>query len=470
MNGCGRSARVWTVGLLLGCSQGAGAPSTSPTQMDGAIERPDTDSTSAPAERDDASARRPTMDAGSSRQPVEPARDAKRPDASAAGASMQRDGATAPGMAVPHAPVGPVDGKDVLLVANKDVGTVELYDAKSFAKLASVNVIPDGKEPQDPAHAPIYAGIVLIEGLNYAQHVLVSVDGTTLYVARGWLGDVVAIELATGSIMWRLQTSSFRADHMALSPDGSRLFVSALSADQVQVIDPARGSFVGSFPTGTWPHGMEFSHDGSKLYTGSIGNIVLPEGMQGRYELTVTDPSTLKVLQTFTFEAGIRPFVLTHDDKLMYTQLSWFHGIAEVELASGRTLRKTELPVSEDAKQVARSDYPNDAAHHGLAISHDGAVLCAAGTLSDYVALVDRASFELIKTIPVGDEPGWTVTSLDGQYCFAGARGAKSISVISYAEQRELARIPVGGLPQHLLLAKIPSRVLNALAPSSPLP
>lgn len=146
----------------------------------------------------------------------------------------------------------------------------------------------------------------------------------------------------------------------------------------------------------------------------------------------------------------------------MYTQLSWLHGLVEVDLATGRTLRELELPVSDDAMQVARADYPNDAAHHGLALSKDGATLCAAGTLSDYVALVDRASLELVKSIPVGDEPGWTVTSLDGQYCFAGSRGTHTVSVISYAEQEEVARIPLGGLPQHLLVARIPESVLVA--------
>lgn len=168
------------------------------------------------------------------------------------------------------------------------------------------------------------------------------------------------------------------------------------------------------------------------------------------------------MLQTFTFPAGIRPFVITHDDKLLYTQLSWFHGLAEVDLETGSTLRQLELPLSEDARQLPRADYPNDAAHHGLALSHDGSVLCAAGTLSDYVALVERSSLELITTIPVGDEPGWTVTSRNGQYCFVASRGTHTASVISYAEQKEVAQFPVEGLPQHLLVAEIPDRVLRA--------
>ena len=452
MGRVGRATFALVLGWTVGCSPKSAEPSAV-TVSDGAIGS----APPPPAQQ---------LEAGTGA-----GMDAAAPPSSAPSSEPEggaaRDASPGDAAIVTSPPTDPADAalattRDVLLVANKDVGAVELFDAKSFAKLGSLNVIPDGKDPQDPFHAPIYAAIVLVEGLNYAQHILVAPDGATLYVARGWLGDVTAFDLASKKQKWRLQTTSFRADHMALNADGSRLFVSALSADQVQVIDPVKGAFVGMFPTGTWPHGMELSHDGKRLYTGSIGNILLAEGMQGRYELTVTDPSSLKTTQAFTFDAGIRPFVIGHDDKLMYTQLSWFHGLAEVDLTSGATLRQLELPISSDAQQLPRADYPNDAAHHGLAMSHDGETLCAAGTLSDYVALVSRSSMTLLKSIPVGDEPGWTVTSPDGQYCFVGSRGEKTISAISYAELKEVARFPVGGLPQHLLVAKIPESVLRA--------
>jgi DNA-binding beta-propeller fold protein YncE len=447
-------ARACTLGVVIGCNSRA-------AESDGSAVQP------APSPPGNQVA--PGTGGPSGSTSMDPLTGAPQPsqpspsDGGVANTQLPSDSAVAQTGTVGHSDAGQAqDGRDVLLVANKDVGTVALFDARTFAPLGTVNVIPDGKDPQDMMHAPIYAAIVLVEGLNYAQHILVSPDGATLYVARGWLGDVVAIDLASRTLKWRLQTTSFRADHMALSHDGRSLFVSALSADQVQRIDPDKGAFVGTFATGTWPHGMEFSHDRSKLYTGSIGNILFPEGLQGRYELTATDPSTLKVLQTFSFDAGIRPFVISHDDKRMYTQLSWLHGLAEIDLATGTTTRKLELPISDDARQVPRADYPNDAAHHGLAQSDDGEVLCAAATLSDYVALVASSSFTLSKTIPVGDEPGWTVTSLDGQHCFVGSRGSKTVSAISYAEQKEVARFPAGGLPQHLVVARIPERVLRA--------
>src|SRR5437588_9709143 len=96
--------------------------------------------------------------------------------------------------------------------------------------------------------------------------------GRTLYVSRGYLGDVAAFDIASRRLLWRLEVSGVRADHIALSPDGRRLFVSALTANEVQVIDTARHVFVGSFPTGDWPHVLEFTADSRYIVNGSLGN------------------------------------------------------------------------------------------------------------------------------------------------------------------------------------------------------
>ena len=39
---------------------------------------------------------------------------------------------------------------------------------------------------------------------------------------------------------------------------------------------------------------------------------------------------------------------------------------------------------------MPREQYVNDSAHHGLSMDEAGTTLCAAGTMDDYAALVDR--------------------------------------------------------------------------------
>lgn len=63
---------------------------------------------------------------------------------------------------------------------------------------------------------------------NYAQDTDASPEGGTLYVSRGYLGDVAAFDLTTGRLLWTRSLETLRADHMTRTPDGNSLFVSAM--------------------------------------------------------------------------------------------------------------------------------------------------------------------------------------------------------------------------------------------------
>src|SRR3954447_21397464 len=85
--------------------------------------------------------------------------------------------------------------RDVLFVGNSGDGTVDLIDAHTFQRLGVVNVSPDGDTPQDPVQALAYPALVSKVGINYVQDLALSPDGQTLYVSRGYLGDVAAFSL-----------------------------------------------------------------------------------------------------------------------------------------------------------------------------------------------------------------------------------------------------------------------------------
>jgi YVTN family beta-propeller protein len=56
----------------------------------------------------------------------------------------------------------------------------------------------------------------------------------------------------------------------------------------------------------------------------------------------------------------------------------------------------------------------------------------------------------------VPDAPSWAANSPDGRHCFVASTRANTVSAISYAEAREVARIPVGQGPKYLLGARVP--------------
>jgi hypothetical protein len=153
-------------------------------------------------------------------------------------------------------------------------------------------------------------------------------------------------------------------------------------------------------------------------------------------------------------------------------QLSYLNGFVVLDLRTGRR-RTVELPLSPAAARLSPADYPNKAAHHGIALSADGRTVCALGTISDYAALVPLRGRGPYTIVPVGTAPGEAITSRDGRYCIAVSRGptalnrprvrdGDSVSVISYARRREVRRLRAGRHPQDLAEASVPEAVLRA--------
>jgi DNA-binding beta-propeller fold protein YncE len=350
-------------------------------------------------------------------------------------------------------PKGTEGARDVMLVANAEGGTVQIVDARRLRVLKTIDVLPDGPEAgleDNPTQALLGQQIVeAAGGKNYAQDQDVSPDGRTLYVSRGHRGDVAAFSIRTGKLLWKVAIPGLRSDHMTISQDGHRLYVSALTEDEVEVVDTRTRAITGSFPSGQWPHDNHVSPDGKRLYNGSIGNIVAPEEARGAdpYRLTVVQRASLDPVRSYVFERGIRPYVITHDERRMYAQLSEFHGVVAYDLRAGRILRERKLPVDEG---VTEDDYDFEAPHHGLAITPDEKTLCAAGRASDYVALLSTRRLKPLAIIGVDDAPGWAAISPGGGRCFVPNTRADTLSVISIAKRRELKRLRVGDGPKQI--------------------
>jgi DNA-binding beta-propeller fold protein YncE len=161
----------------------------------------------------------------------------------------------------------------VLFVGNSWAATVTLIDARTLRVLRTLDVTTDGKTPHNPIQALLYPLLVARAGPDFVQGIAVSPQWRTVYVSRGYLGDVAAFDLRSGAMLWRSEIAGVRADHLALSPDGRRLFVSALTANEVEVLDTQTGRVLGSFATGDWPHVIEVSRDGGRVYVGSLGDV-----------------------------------------------------------------------------------------------------------------------------------------------------------------------------------------------------
>jgi YVTN family beta-propeller protein len=377
--------------------------------------------------------------------------------------------------------------RDVLLVGNSVSGTVSFLDGTTFDNLGSVNVIPDLQDrlaeiQADPVRSLAYEIVrskqVLkhfepANGDRFVDDVFVSPDGTKLYVSRSNLGDVAAFDLTTAehSMLWHTRVDGAKADHAALSPDGTQLVVSATSTDTADVFDALTGIQLGSFATGHYPHQNDYSADGRHIYNGSIGDVSMPYAdapLKGVRQLTVVEATTLKVISIYPFTAGIRPTVITNDETTMYAQLSYLNGLIAFDLTTGTTTATLQEPFSTFAttNYPTYDDYMHDSAHHGLALSGDGAKLCDCGTIDNTVSIVSTSGLTVLKTIDVGLIPYWATTSGDGNYCFVSLSGDNDVSVIDYGAGSNVKTVPVGKFPQRSRRGKVLQSTIPLLSPA----
>ena len=373
---------------------------------------------------------------------------------------------TEPG-ATPDAGAGNM--REVAVVANSVAGSVSLIDVADRKLLSTFSIVPDGKSVgffRDPLQFFAQGYIEERAGLNYAQDSDLSPDGRTLYVSRGLLGDVVAINLATQKIIWRTAVAGFRADHMDISPDGRHLFVSAIiyGGNVVHVIDAATGDIVDDYLTGNWPHDVHVSNDGKTLHVASIGDMTQPVKERDEdsrsYILTIIDLEPGRIDRELTFSNGIRPFQISSDGKTLFGQQSNTHDIFMHDITQDKSLDRISLPIADG---VSEADWDFEAPHHGLALAGSGELLCAAGRASDYAAIVRTAPLALVKTVPVGDAPSWSAITSDDQYCLTANTRDDSVSIVSMSSAEEVKRISVGRAAKHITIGMIPDDVIAEL-------
>ena len=382
---------------------------------------------------------------------------------------------------LPTAPVaadgGAATGEDlrrVVYVGNNWEGTADVLLPGSFRRVGRIDIVPDREERMaeiqlNPYRLAYFLAIRQFIGEGNDQLVddmYSSNDGRLLIVSRPSFADVVAIELATGEIVWRFVVDGVRSDHMALSPDGETVVVSASTGNVVHALDVETGEEVGRFESGGSPHESVYLDDGETILHASIGLVYTPfddavlDPAKGERVLQLVDADTFEVTRRYDLraaldEAGlegvstaVRPLTHTPDDKTFLFQLSFFHGFVEMDRRTGKITRVKRLP--DLVPDTPRELYVLDSAHHGISMDPTGKHICVAGTMSDYATVVDYPSMKRSKLLKGGEKPYWVTQSWNGKHCYISWAESDTVSKISYAKAKIVRTTDVGLHPQRV--------------------
>jgi YVTN family beta-propeller protein len=147
---------------------------------------------------------------------------------------------------------------------------------------------------------------------------------------------------------------------------------------------------------------------------------------------------------------------LDSDETHIIYQLSRFHGFKVRDLATGQMTQSVDLPKLPAGIEMPDS-YPYNV-DHGLAITPDRTKLLAAGSIAGYVAVYSLPQYQLLGTIPVGEDPNWIDVRGDSKIAFVSNRGSNSLSVLDLTSLKEIKQIPLGKMPQRLSVIRVPHR------------
>lgn len=264
-----------------------------------------------------------------------------------------------------------------------------------------------------------------------------SVSLGKLYLTSNLKDDLLCIDLASDKIDWRRQYEGGYADSQAITPDGKTLYVPMRDSDSWWAIDAKNGDVRAKIKTehgqnytdhpigGVGPHNTWMNADGSRVY---MSILTVPW-------IYIADTRTNQVIgKAGPFGKGIRPFVVSNDEKYVYANVDWLLGfeIAEGKTASGwggKVLERVEWKTPES--RVAQlpnlpARKPHSTMSHGINLRPDGKEIWFVDGVYGYVYVFDVTNLPAkhVADLPIFEnpaqtpKPGWVSFSLDGRYAY----------------------------------------------------
>lgn len=311
--------------------------------------------------------------------------------------------------------------------------------AAGVARVFQTNAAGNDIHVIDPATNKV---VGMIEGIEVPHGITIAPDGKRIYVTNESITSLDVVDAATFEVLHHIALSG-RPNNVAVTNDGTKVYVAIREAPgAVDVIDTEALANVNSVPVRGEVHNVYVTPDGKYAVAGSI---------QGK-TITVINTATDKVEWMMTLDAGVRPMAFTENPdgstKEIVVQLSNFHGMAIVDFASQKVLRRITHP--DPPGHVKETDGLQGSPSHGLVITPDGKTLWATSKYYHAVIAYSLPHYELIKVVDVGLHPDWLAVPPDGKNLYVAVAGDDLTVVVDNATMEVIAKIPVGFVPKRV--------------------
>jgi YVTN family beta-propeller protein len=307
-----------------------------------------------------------------------------------------------------------------------------------------------------------------------------------IYVGNSFGDDIAAIDAATGKTIATIKVGQ-TVHAICAQADGRKVFTTVESAKTLNVIDTATNKVTDTIALPGQPNQCAATADGRYVVVPIIApqnlaaivdmrtkqvvktlpvrhphNCVSPE--RGSNEVIYCeardnsridriDMKTLEFTRQVPVGGDPRPFIVTADEKTLYTALSGLHGFATVDTVK-QTIAEVVLPAM--PYMECKGEPPNTPTH-GIALTPDGTKLWITSVGDAGVYIYDLAARRMSKKLATGACPNWISISRDGKYAAISNADSGDVSIFDVRSEKELARPKSGAAPKRLLIVDVPT-------------
>lgn len=257
---------------------------------------------------------------------------------------------------MPHEIAVSPDGKHAAVVAYGG-RTIDLFDVASRARLKTIDLSP-----------------------NEGPHGIVWLNDGRIVVTTERSQSIAVVDPAGGAVTASIKTDEQGTHMVAVSPDRNLAYTANIASGTVSVIDLTRAMKLRDIPVGGRPEGIALTPDDLTLWVGDL------EGSR----VQVFDAATYdKLGEVKTGGVPIRVAV-SPDGKWVVTSNLQAGGLTIIDAATRDHVRDVPLSGNQEAGQVT------------ILFSPDGKRLYAAETGADVVAEVDVETGKILRRLPAG--------------------------------------------------------------------
>ena len=178
------------------------------------------------------------------------------------------------------------------------------------------------------------------------SHIWIDSKSTTAYTTMQDSDELVAVDLNTQTIKWRVKTGPMPADVFG-TPDDKHILVGMTGGNHVEVYDVSvpQAKLFKNIPTGDGAHAFRALGDGRHVF------------VSNRVANTVNKIDYLKLESVGQFKAPGGPDCMdvSADGKLIYVSSRWIKKVSVIDIGSGQLVR--QIPVGKSPHGIWTLDH-----------------------------------------------------------------------------------------------------------------